>query len=241
MTPRIPRHRALAEDLVTAIGDGTYAVGTRLPTEGELAAIHGMARETVRRALDHVQSLGLIDRRPGAGTTVVAARAIDQYRPVAQSAADVVALAESTRLLHPVSRDVILDAALARRLGTRPGTTWHLLEGARVVKGHSEPICFSEHYLRGDLDPDRMFHGSGPDLSYAEHYRVEQTVSAALLTEDLARALHSETGAPALVIARRVRDRSGRLLNVGVHTHPADRFQITTVLEPGEGPGGSGR
>jgi DNA-binding GntR family transcriptional regulator len=241
MTSRIPRHRALAEDLVTAIGDGTYAVGTRLPTEAELAVTHGMARETVRRALDHVQGLGLIDRRPSAGTTVVAARPVDQYRPVAQSAADVVALAESTRLLHPVSRDLTLDTALARRLGTRPGTTWHLLEGARVVKGHSEPICFSEHYLRGDLDRDRMLHGGGPDLSYAEQYRVEQTVSAAILTKEQADALAADSGAPALVIARRVRDRSGRLLNIGVHTHPADRFQITTVLEPGDGSSTSAR
>ena len=112
-----------------------------------------------------------------------------------------------------------------------------MLDGEPIPRSPlaSEPICFSEHYLRGYLDQDRMLHGGGPDLSYTEQYRVEQTVSAALLTRDLAEALDADAGAPALVIARRVRDRSGRLLNVGVHTHPADRFQITTVLEPGNG------
>ena len=79
-----------------------------------------------------------------------------------------------------------------------------------------------------------MLHSAGPDLSYTAQYRVEQTVSAALLTEKLAKALGSEVGAPALVIARRVRDRSGRLVNVGIHTHRADRFEIKTVLGPGQ-------
>jgi len=233
VTARVPRHRALAEELLTAIADGTYPVGSRLPTEEELAATHGMARETVRRALSRLQQLGLIDRRPGAGTTVVARRPIDAYQPVARSASDVVAFSERTRLLHPVTRDVVADRVLARRLGTRTGTAWHLLEGARVLRGSRDrPLCWSEHYLRGDLPAESLRVPSVPDPSYVEDYRVEQTVTAELLSPALAEALDAEPGGPALVITRRVRDRDGRLHNVGIHTHPADRFEITTVIGP---------
>jgi GntR family transcriptional regulator len=235
VTTRVPRHRALAEELLTAIGDGTYPVGSRLPTEEELATTHGMARETVRRALSRLQQLGLIDRRPGAGTTVVAQRPIDAYRPVARSASDVVAFSERTRLVRFETRDVVADEALARRLGAAEGGTWHLLEGARVLRGSDDrPLCWSEHYLRGDLPAESLQVPTVPDPSYVEDYLVEQTVTAELMTEAMAVALDASPGAPALVITRRVRDRGGELHNVGIHTHPADRFEITTVVGPDE-------
>ncbi len=223
-------HQVLASEILDAIGDGTYAVGDRLPTEAELAAQHGVARETMRKSLHHLEQLGMIDRRPRAGTTVIASRPTGGYQPVAQTTADVLALAEGTRLVAPQTDEVVLDAAGARRLGARARTRWHVLRGARVVRGTKQPICFSEHYLRGDLEPGPMFHGALPAPDYTTQYRVEQTIAADLLTEEFATALDAEPGSPALVISRRAFDRRGRLVNVGIHTHPADRYQITMTL-----------
>jgi DNA-binding GntR family transcriptional regulator len=45
--------------------------------------------------------------------------------------------------------------------------------------------------------------------------------------------LDAQAGGPALVVSRRLCDRRGRVLNVGIYTHPADRYEITTVVEPG--------
>ena len=218
--------------MLHAIGDGTYAVGDRLPPEAELAAQHGVARETMRKSLHHLEQLGMIDRRPRAGTTVIASRPTGGYQPVAQTGADVLALAEGTRLLAPESGELLLDATTASRIGARPRSRWHVLRGARVVRGSKRPICFSEHFLRGDLDPGPMFHGALPDPNYPAHYRVEQTISADVLTEEMAAALGADAGAPALVISRRNFDRRGRLTNVGIHTHPADRYAITTIVQP---------
>jgi DNA-binding GntR family transcriptional regulator len=218
--------------MLEAIGDGTYAVGDRLPPEAELAAQKGVARETMRKSLHHLEQLGMLDRRPRAGTTVIATRPTGGYQPVAQTGADVLALADGTRLLAPQTGELRLDAATARRIGARPRSKWHVLRGARVVRGTKQPICFSEHFLRGDLEPGPMFHGALPDPNYPAHYRVEQTISADLLTEEMAGALGAEAGAPALVISRRNVDSRGRLSNVGIHTHPADRYSITTMVLP---------
>ena len=57
------------------------------------------------------------------------------------------------------------------------------------MRGTKQPICFSEHFLRGDLEPGPMFHGALPDPNYPAHYRVEQTISADLLTEEMAGAV----------------------------------------------------
>jgi GntR family transcriptional regulator len=225
-------HQALASEILDAIGDGTLAVGDRLPPEAELAAQHGVARETVRKSLHHLQQLGMIDRRPRAGTTVIASRPVDGYQPVAQTGADVLALAEGTRLLAPETGELFLDATTARRIGARPRSKWHVLRGPRVVRGTKRPICFSEHFLRGDLEPGPMFHGALPDPNYTAEFRVEQTIAADLLSEEIATALDADVGAAALVISRRAFDQRGRLANVGIHTHAADRYSVTTILQP---------
>ncbi|WP_433230909.1 GntR family transcriptional regulator [Actinomadura formosensis] len=52
------------------ITDGTYAPGTRLPSEAALCAEFGVARNTVRRALSALRDEGLITARTGVGRFV---------------------------------------------------------------------------------------------------------------------------------------------------------------------------
>jgi GntR family transcriptional regulator len=224
------QHQQLAEDLLAQIADGTLAIGDRLPTEEQLCADYGLARGTVRRALGRLDELGLISRRPRAGTTVIASIPMAGYQPLAQSAADIVTLAAETRLVKPDIREVLADATLARRIGSRRGTAWFVLEGVRARRGQSEAgLCWSEHYLRGDLPRENLLRGrfTAEDLAAT---RVEQTISASLLDARMASALDAEPGSAALVITRRNRDRSGRLASVGIHSHPADRYAITMDL-----------
>jgi DNA-binding GntR family transcriptional regulator len=229
---RQPWHQAVAEELLARIADGTYAVGDRLPTEGELCVTYNLARGTVRQALDRLQQLGMIERRAGAGTRVVASAPIGPYQPFAFSPSDIAALAATTRLLRPQLFDTVIDAHLARRIGARAGSRWHVLQGVRVRRDDPEtPLCWSEHYTRGSVRTDpRKTAFSAESL---KEFRVEQRVSAALLDDDMAEALDAEGGGPALVVTRGLSDRKGRLINVGIYTHPADRYEITTVVSPG--------
>lgn len=225
-----PRHQQLTEALLARIADGTYALGDRLPTEAELCAEHGLARGTVRKALGRLDQLGLISRRPGAGTTVVAPAPVATYQPVAQSADDIATLAAETRLVAPETGKVRVDAGLARRIGTRSGAVWFVLQGPRVLRGGDGiPLCWSEHYLRGDLPPETQMRRQFT-VEEVARTKVEQTISAGLVADHMADGLMSDAGGPALVITRRHRDAAGRLVSVGIHTHPADRYTITMTL-----------
>lgn len=58
------------ETLSTRIATQEYATEERLPSERQLAQELGVARNTVREALDHLESRGMIRRRPGSGSFV---------------------------------------------------------------------------------------------------------------------------------------------------------------------------
>ncbi|RWF16325.1 MAG: PLP-dependent aminotransferase family protein, partial [Mesorhizobium sp.] len=67
-----PVYRRLADAIAERIAAGTLAVGDRLPTQREIARALGINVTTVTRALSTLQEQGLLEARPGRGTTVAA-------------------------------------------------------------------------------------------------------------------------------------------------------------------------
>jgi DNA-binding GntR family transcriptional regulator len=224
------RHQQLAEALYTEIATGHLAIGARLPTEHELSQTHGLSRGTVREALAKLEELGMIERTPKRGTVVVAPRPTGLYQPVATSPTDIVTLATDTRIVEPRTAEITLGRPAARRIGAPAGSRWFLIKGARATKQRPHDLlCWSEHYLRHDLPRDPLVTGHFTlDQVAAQH--VTQTITATLLDDDTARALDATPGVAALTITRTHRDQRNRLVSIGIHTHPADRFQITTTI-----------
>jgi len=68
----MPRHRAptIARDIGAQITNGTWTAGDLLPNERALAERYGVARNTIRNALDVLERNGLIARHVGRGTIV---------------------------------------------------------------------------------------------------------------------------------------------------------------------------
>jgi DNA-binding GntR family transcriptional regulator len=66
----VTRYRKIADELRTAIESGQLPAGSVLPSEAELVARHGVSRATVRRALDVLESDGLIISHHGRGRFV---------------------------------------------------------------------------------------------------------------------------------------------------------------------------
>lgn len=62
--------RIVADTILARIRSETYAADERLPSERALAEELGVARNTVREALDALDGLGVIRRRAGSGTFV---------------------------------------------------------------------------------------------------------------------------------------------------------------------------
>ncbi len=66
-----PLYQQLAALLAQRIGDGEFTAGSRLPTEPELMAAHGVSRITVRQAIALLARHGRVVAKPGKGTFVM--------------------------------------------------------------------------------------------------------------------------------------------------------------------------
>lgn len=64
-------YRRVADELVEAIRNGTYAVGDKLPAERELAETFEVSRPTVREAMIALEIYGVVEIRHGSGIYVI--------------------------------------------------------------------------------------------------------------------------------------------------------------------------
>src|SRR3569833_1913080 len=65
------KHRRVYERLLESIQSGVLKPGDRLPSEAELGKTFEASRITVAKAVHDLQRMGLVSRRPGAGTHVL--------------------------------------------------------------------------------------------------------------------------------------------------------------------------
>jgi GntR family transcriptional regulator of arabinose operon len=72
--PAMPqsKHRRVFDHLLASIQAGELKPGDRLPSEAELGKLFDASRITVAKAVHDLQRMGLVTRRPGAGTHVLA-------------------------------------------------------------------------------------------------------------------------------------------------------------------------
>lgn len=66
------KHRRVFEYLHASIQSGALKAGDRLPSEAELGKLFDASRITIAKAVLDLQRIGLVTRRPGAGTHVLA-------------------------------------------------------------------------------------------------------------------------------------------------------------------------
>jgi len=78
-------YRQIAEQIARLIESKEFPVGTKLPSERELAELTGVSRPSVREALIALEVEGLVEVRGGSGVMVVARRSLPRETPSASA------------------------------------------------------------------------------------------------------------------------------------------------------------
>jgi len=207
-------------------------LGSPAPSERELVQHFGVARMTVRQALDALVSEGLLERVPGRGTFVARAKIDVQVRLSSYTEE------MARRNMRPSSRTMLarMEAAgpgVARALEIEEGDKvvhWQRLRSADAV-----PMCIEDAYLADSIVPKFLEHPL-PESLYADLQRRdllptwgEDSVDAALSRPDEAELLGIRPGDPVLRIARRAF--AGNIaVEVSRSTYRADRFTLWVPL-----------
>lgn len=130
-------YKHIAEAIRARIVGGEFATGAALPSEAMLRAEYGVARNTLRRALDQLAADGLVMVRPGVGRVVSTSDdrrsgTAPRYRRIADDLREMI---ESGRLGPGDS--LPSEAEVSERYGVARGTVRHAfakLEGAGLIE-----------------------------------------------------------------------------------------------------------
>ena len=227
-------HEKLAAKLMRAIREGRYPVGSLLPKELEIAEAEGVSRSTVRAAMKALERRSLIRRKPHVGTIVVGKARTESFDEKIGSMADLDRLAA----VHPRKifdvREIVVSRELAPRIRFPAGET--LIRFSMVRAGLKEgdpPIAWTQEYVRRDWQrlvteapkhPDRLMITILCSLFKKHCTEINQTIEAALLSEEAAGYLRAKAGEPCLRIFRRYIGERGEPLLTTVSVHPASRY-----------------
>lgn len=208
--------------------DSEFEVGEILPNERDLAARFGVARATLRQALEQLELEGRLQRRRGVGTTVAPPRMG-------------VAVGPSANVWPGAGRDAwttvgcveaVAPTAIVALLGTPAGEAVHTIRRERVMRG--QPVATELLYV-----PPVSVPGLSELLTPANHAPAvlrelhtlqlegeDRAVELGSARAEDAKQLDRLPGAPVLVVTTRYYA-GGRVAAASVATYRADTCRLT--------------
>lgn len=233
--PGQSRYAALAAALRARIVAGEWPPGTALPAEQTLAAEHGVALGTFRRALELLAAQGLIERVHGRGTFVRAGMTgatMMRFFRFGEGTGEVPSSRIVSRQTLPAPADV------ARRLGLARGDSALRLHRVRSLAG--QPCVFEEIWLPLPLfarlaDDDTAAWGDLLYPLFAERcgvhvHRVVDEIAFGALTAGQARHLSLAAGHPCALVSRGAYDLAGHCVEARFTRGDAHAFNYTVTI-----------
>ena len=235
--PRAPIWSSITAALREEIATGTYAQGSKLPTEAQLALRFGVNRHTVRRALGALAEAGLVQPRRGAGVFVTSVPTDYPLGRRVRFHQNVLANGRtpSRRMLRTETRPATADESEA--LAMPPASLVHLIEGISLADG--VPIGLFRSVLPAKRFPnfpqDMTRLGSITsalaDAGVADYTRASTRLTAKLANAVQAGHLQIQQGAPLLRSVTINVDPEGRPVEFGTSWFAGDRVTLTVVPE----------
>jgi GntR family transcriptional regulator len=204
----IPRHTQITRWIEEQIRKGEYNPDDKLPSENELAEKFDVSRVTIRRALQSLESNGVIYRCQGLGSFVSDSRTPHN-------------LIRLTDFNEDMARAGMKSSSEVHYFGVIPTPQWladamdnheckHVVRIDRLRLGNGEPVAFDVTWLplfygqliEQDALQDRTIYKILEDDYDIRIVRGTYQITADVADEDVARELQLQPGCPLLRIDR---------------------------------------
>jgi GntR family transcriptional regulator len=231
VAPRTPHKHVQVREYVRALIQ-ECAPGDAAPSERELVHRFGVARMTVRQAMDALVTEGLLERVPGRGTFVTQPRTQPgKLLGFSDEMARRGLFAESQTL---IARREKAGPGVARALSITEGDA--VVHWKRLRRADARPMCIEDAYLNEVLLPGFLQSGMPTSLYAALKQRgllptwAEDSVTADVANDEVAELLEVSQGDPVLVVSRRALV-AEKPIEVSKSVFRADRFTLWVQFE----------
>ena len=234
-----PRYMALARRLADDIREGKYPINSLLPTEAKLTSKYSISRFTVREAIRQLQSQGLVIRRQGVGTRVLADYPVRNYMQTRNTVEEVLQYGVQSLLKEMEMSEIKADAILAERLGCPYGEAFLKIAGLRmpVDDPNGLPVCWTEIFVltefagirdrvareRLDREFDRGAIRPACDGDTSGHHRRD-------VAERYRSKLGLPSGSPGLLVRRWYTGPDDKAFVITISLHPGESFSYTMQM-----------
>lgn len=229
---------SLASLLSAEIAGGRYGIGSTLPSESDLCQRFGVSRHTVREAVRRLAQTGLVARRQGAGTRIVAHTPRAAYVLSLRSLSEVLQFTRETQLEIGEKAVVALAAADAAFVQAAAGSRWLRLKGVRRAVEGGDVICHSTIFAHGRFAavladvarPGGPIYGLIESRTGEHVAEASQEISGGPLPAEAARVLKMAGDATAIRVTRRYLDMSGGVMLASLNWHDPAAFSYVVSL-----------
>ena len=232
-----PRYMQILATLRARVEEGRYQLETSLPSEGELCEEFAASRYTVREALRRMVEQGMVSRRQGSGSVVVASQPQARYVHSLSSLAGLFQFALETHY-EVISIDkATLSVGLAEQVGGEPGSLWNLVKGIRRDRAGGEVVSFTHSYIPNRLSrhvaalPGCVgpFYAQLSRLAREEILEADQDIRGEPMDKEIAGHLGRKTGDIAICALRRYTSSKGPIIT-SLNWHIAENFAFQMKL-----------
>lgn len=221
----LPLNKQVENYLRSLLEQDEIQRGKLLPTEIQLARELGVARNTVRTAMDKLVREGLVTRKKGVGTQVSRAPIVTD---LARWNSFTLELGDQMQTLSRAVTCENVPSGIMRELGLNFGQRAMCLQRLKGVQ--DEPMVLLVSYFPRDLniDPEEKFEGRLYQV-LQEKYGVKPTrsveeIGATIASQEVSRKLQLPRERSVLYRRRRVLDENDRLIELAYAFYRADRF-----------------
>ncbi len=231
-----PKYLAIANELIRAIRNGELAPGSRVPSENEIIAAHGVSNTTARKALSYLASHGWIQRQRGSGS-FVHPRCLDLSLDRILDFDASVLHAGGTPSTQLVSFQSAEETPLLRVAGNSYALEGLVHRVERLCFADGVPMMLERRYVRAALCPDIDQH----DLTGPLYKLYEQTYGLVLsevhqdlsvVTLDSGRTMEQfelDEPIPAIRVQGATLAADGQVVELEDAFYRSDRYRFTVV------------
>lgn len=229
----VPLYHQIVQGIETAIHNGTLEAGSRLENEIDLAQRLNLSRPTMRKAMDELVRSGLLVRKRGVGTQVVASQ-VRRHLELSSLNDDLERSGKTptTELLSFTHGPA--DKRVAELLQLPEGVQVYHFTRLRSVDGLS--LALMENWVRDDIVElnevslgeqglYKLLRDAGINFRLAN-----QRIGAMVANDYQAPLLKVNEGSALVTMERTALDDAGRNVETGSHVYRADSYSFEMTL-----------